>query len=308
MYFSAGPGIVSQSRLDDMKPFKQMTILGVGLIGASLAQACAQRKLAARIVGFGRNADNLKKAEGRNIIHAGSTDMKTAVGGSDLIVLCTPVGSLVERVREMIPFLQDGCIITDTGSVKGTLVQEIDALITDRIHYVGAHPIAGGEQSGMDASSPDLLTGAKCIITPTANTQAQALERITAFWDAVGMHTLAMNPEEHDTIFGALSHLPHIVAYALMNTVAEVKTEHHNGILPMSGNGLKDITRIASSDPVMWRDICLYNKRPVVKLINQFQESLENIKILIEQDQAVALQETFANANLNRGKLVENNT
>jgi prephenate dehydrogenase len=291
-----------------MKPFKQMTVLGVGMIGGSLAQACTQRKLVARVVGFGRNADNLNKAVERNIIDAGSTDLKTAVAGSDLIVLCTPVGSLVERVREMIPFLQDGCLITDAGSVKGALVQEIDALMTDSVGYVGAHPIAGGEQSGLEASSPDLLTGAKCIITPTANTQAQALERITAFWDAVGMHTLPMDPDEHDTIFGALSHLPHVVAYALMNTVAQVKTEHHGGILAMSGGGLKDITRIASSNPVMWRDICLYNKRPVVKLIDQFQESLANIKILIEQDQADALQETFANANLNREKLVESNT
>lgn len=291
-----------------MKPFKQMTVLGVGLIGASLAQACIQRKLVERIVGFGRNAGNLKKAEKRNIIDSGSTDLKTAVAGSDLIVLCTPVGSLVDRVREMIPFLQDGCLITDAGSVKGSLVRDIDALMTDGVFYVGAHPIAGGEQSGLEASSPDLLTGAKCIITPTANTRPEALERITAFWNAVGMETLSMDPDEHDTIFGALSHLPHVVVYALMNTVAEVKTQHHHGILLMSGAGLKDITRIASSDPVMWRDICLYNKRPVVKLIDQFQESLEKIKIMIEQDQADALQETFANANLNRGKLVESNT
>jgi len=291
-----------------MKPFKQITILGIGLIGASLALSCRQRKLAGTLVGFGRNAANLKKAQERGIIDSGSTDLKTAVTGSDLIVLCTPVGVLVERVREMIPFLQDGCIITDAGSVKGPLVEEIDALVPKTIHYVGAHPIAGGEQSGLEAAREDLLTGAKCIITPTANTQAEALERVTEFWAEVGMQTLTMDAHEHDTVFGALSHLPHVVAYALMNTVANVKTASHGDILSMSGGGLKDITRIASSDPVMWRDICLKNKLPVVTLINQFQSALENIKTLIEQDQAEALQETFADANLHRGKLVETNT
>ncbi len=291
-----------------MKPFKQMTILGVGLIGASLAQSCRQRQLVKTIVGFGRNAANLKKAQAMNVIDSGSTDLKTAVTGSDLIVLCTPVGVLADRVREMLPFLQPGCIITDAGSVKGPLVEEIDALMPDSIDYVGAHPIAGGEQSGLEAASVDLLTGAKCIITPTANTRAEALQRVTEFWTGVGMQTLTMDSHEHDTIFGALSHLPHVVAYALMNTVAGVKTDNHGEILSMSGGGLKDITRIASSDPVMWRDICLKNKRPVVTLINQFQETLTNIKTLIEQDQGDALQETFANANVHRGKLVETNT
>ena len=291
-----------------MKPFKQITILGVGLIGASLALSCRQRKLAEKIVGFGRNADNLKKAQELNIVDSGSTDLKTAVTGSDLIVLCTPVGVLVERVREIIPFLQDGCIITDAGSVKGPLVEEIDALVPNTVHYVGAHPIAGGEQSGLEAANADLLTGAKCIITPTASTQAEALQRVTGFWTEVGMQTLTMDAHEHDTVFGALSHLPHVVAYALMNTVANVKTSSHGDILAMSGGGLKDITRIASSDPVMWRDICLKNKLPVVTLINQFQSALENIKTLIEQDQADALQETFADANVHRGKLVETNT
>lgn len=294
--------------MNAMKPFKQITILGIGLIGASLAYSCRQRKLADKIVGFGRSAANLKKAQEKNVIDAGSTDLKTAVTGSDLIILCTPVGVLVERVREMLPFLQNGCIITDAGSVKGPLVEEIDTLLPNTVHYVGAHPIAGGEQSGLEAAREDLLTGAKCIITPTTNTQAEALQRVTEFWSAVGMQTLTMDAHEHDTVFGALSHLPHVVAYALMNTVANVKTASYGDILSMSGGGLKDITRIASSDPVMWRDICLKNKLPVVTLINQFQSALENIKTLIEQDQAEALQETFADANLHRGKLVETNT
>lgn len=291
-----------------MKPFKQMTILGVGLIGASLAQACKQRNLVQTIVGFGRNAGNLKTAQERGIIDSGSTDLKTAVEASDLIVLCTPVGCLVERVREMVPFLKQGCLITDAGSVKGPIVRDIDALIPDTVFYVGAHPIAGGENSGQESSNVDLLTGARCIITPTTKTQADALEQVTAFWTEVGMKTIQMDADEHDTILGALSHLPHVVAYALMNTVAKVNTVNHESILSLSGGGLKDITRIASSDPVMWRDICLTNKRPVVQLIDQFQDTLENIKVMIEQDQADSLQEIFANANVHRGKLVEADT
>ena len=216
-----------------------MTILGVGLIGASLAQSCRQRKLVNTIVGFGRNGDNLQKAQELNIIDSGSTDLKLAVEGSDLIVLCTPVGVLTDRVREMIPFLQEGCIITDAGSVKGGLVEAIDTLIPDSIYYVGAHPIAGGEQSGLDASSENLLTGAKCIITPTVNTRTEALQRVTEFWTGVGMQTMAMDAHEHDMVFGALSHLPHVIAYALMNTVANVKTESHGDILSMSGGRIE---------------------------------------------------------------------
>ncbi|NIQ03265.1 MAG: prephenate dehydrogenase/arogenate dehydrogenase family protein [Nitrospinaceae bacterium] len=280
-------------------------MLGVGLIGASLARSCKARGAVKRIVGFGRKADTLQKAEELNIIDSGSTDLKTAVEGSDLIVLCTPVGVLVERVREMIPFLPEGCILTDAGSVKGSLVREIDALMTDSIHYVGAHPIAGGEKSGLEASSEDLLTGAKCIITPTEHTRPEALQRITGFWKEVGMQTLVMDADEHDTIFGALSHLPHVVAYALMNTVAEVKTPNHKSILSLSGGGLRDITRIASSEPVMWRDICLKNKKEIIKLIDQYQQTLENIKLLIEQEQSDSLREAFANANGHREKLVE---
>lgn len=282
-----------------------MTILGVGLIGASLARACKQRKLVETVVGFGRNADNLNKAVDLGFIDSGSTDLKTAVEGADLIVLCTPVGVLVERVREMIPFLAPGCIITDAGSVKGTLVREIDALLSAPLYYVGAHPIAGGERSGIEASSVDLLTGAKCIITPTAKTEADALERITEFWSAVGMETVRMDADEHDLIFGALSHLPHVVAFALMNTVAKVRTENHGEVLSLSGGGLRDITRIASSDPVMWRDICLKNKDSIVQLIDQYQESLADIKTMIEKGQSDALKKTFAHANGHRGKLVE---
>ena len=288
-----------------MERFKQITILGIGLIGASLARSCREKNLADRLAGFGRNADNLKKAETLGIIDSGSTDLQTAVKDADLVVLCTPVGVLAERVREMIPFLQPGCLITDAGSVKGDMVREIDSILPDSIHFVGAHPIAGGEQSGLEASSADLLPGAQCIITPTSRTNSEALKAVSRFWSDVGMRTTEMDADEHDVILGAISHLPHVVAFALMNTVGEVKTENYSNVLPMSGGGLKDITRIASSEPVMWRDICMKNKKPVLELIGRFQANLENMKTMIEEDREEALQDTFAQANGHRGKLME---
>lgn len=291
-----------------MNAFKQMTIIGVGLLGASLAKVCRERKLVERIVGFGRNAENLKRAEQQNVIDHGTTVIEDAVAESDLVVLCSPVGTIAERFREMAPHLKAGCIVTDVGSVKAPLVRDIEPMVPDAVHYVPAHPIAGAEQSGLDAATVDLYEGARCIVTPTSKTNPQAVERIHAFWQDVGMRVQVLDAGEHDFVYGAVSHLPHVVAFALINTVGQLKTSDQEDILNLSAGGLRDITRIASSDPVMWRDICLANKTHVLDLIDRFQDALGEIKQRIEQDDAAGLKESFKNANGHRGKLVGNNS
>ncbi|MFQ5451667.1 MAG: prephenate dehydrogenase [Nitrospinaceae bacterium] len=287
-----------------MKLFNQITLVGVGLLGGSLARVCRERGLVGSIVGFGRNSANLEQARELGVIDICAPDLSSAVENADLVVLCSPVGTIVSRVKEMLPSIKPGCIITDVGSVKAPLVRGIEALVPKTVHYVGSHPIAGGEKSGLAASSSHLFQNAKCIVTPTPQTDAEALARVSEFWQKVGMEVLTMNAEEHDYIFGAVSHLPHIVAYALMNTVGEISTKNYSQITSLSGQGFKDITRIAASDPVMWRDICVSNKEPVLTLIDEFQSTLQRLKTWIEKEDAGALEQTFEMANKYRFNLI----
>lgn len=291
-----------------MKPlFEQVAIMGVGFLGGSLARACRKRGLARRIVGFGRNSENLNKARERGFIDDAYSDARSAAKETDLAIVCTPVGSSVALVREMMPALKKGSIVMDIGSVKAPLVRAIEDILPESISFVGAHPIAGGEKSGFEASDPDLFDGARCIITPTARTNRQALDRIVDFWKKLDSTPLLMDMEEHDIIYGAVSHLPHIIAYALANTVADLRTKNHHEAASFCGNGFKDITRLASSEPVMWRDICLANKTAVLQAIDRFQDNLDQIKSAIDQGKADYLTQTFAAANQFRQNLRQRN-
>ena len=279
-----------------MSLFGQITIIGVGLLGGSLAQACRKHGLADKVVGFGRNHEKLEKAKGLQIIDAYETDLQAAVATADLVVLCPPVNAMTPLVREMASSLRPGCLVTDVGSVKKSVVGEIQALMPESVYFVGSHPIAGGEKSGFEASSPDLFQNEKCIVTPTPKTNPSALKKINELWEKAGMQVITMDVEEHDQIFGAVSHLPHVIAFVLMNTIGGLTTKNHEEITYFSGKGLKDITRIASSDPVMWRDICLSNKKPVLNLIDKFQGTLQQVRNLIEKEDSRLLEQTFETA------------
>ncbi len=286
-----------------MALFERMGIIGVGLLGGSLALAAREHNLVNSITGFGRNQDTLKRAQKKGVIDDWSSDLCEAVKDCDLVVLCSPVGTFLPRLEEMKPALKPGCIVTDVGSVKGDLVRQMEALMPADTIFVGAHPIAGSEQSGLDAAFKELFDGARCIITPTAKTPADAQDRIVKLWDALGMEVICMDPDEHDRVLGAVSHLPHVVAFALINAVADVTTKNHDDVLSFSGGGLRDITRIASSDPVMWRDISMLNRDQVLTLIDEFQSKLDEMKSMIQKQEAVPLEEAFAAANKNRTKL-----
>jgi prephenate dehydrogenase len=286
-----------------MKLFRKMTVIGVGLLGASLAKACKERGLVEEITGFGRSWENLEKARSLKIIDHCCTDLSDAVADADLIVLCTPVATIVPLIRNMISEIRPGTLITDVGSVKDPVVSEADKLIPEGV-FIGSHPIAGGENSGLEASYADLYQDAKCIVTPTEKTNKKALEKICALWQAVGMNVIKLSAEEHDFIFGAVSHLPHIVAYALMNTLGALRTKDNLEVTAFSGAGLKDITRIASSDPVMWRDICLSNRSHSLDLIDQFQIKLDEIRSIIEKGDGQTLKNEFIAANNYRLKVI----
>ena len=280
-----------------MKLFGKMTVIGVGLLGASLAKACKEQGLVEEIAGFGRNRENLEKAQALNIIDHCPKSLTEAVSDADLVVLCTAVSTIAPLIKEMIADLRPGTLITDVGSVKESVVTDADKIIPENIFFVGSHPIAGGEKSGLEASSASLYQNAKCIVTPTEKTDKKALEKISALWQAVGMKVIELSLQEHDFIFGAVSHLPHIVAYALMNTLGALKTQEGHEVTAFSGAGLRDITRIASGDPVMWRDICLANNNHSLAMIDLFQEKLAEIRGSIEKGDGQALKEEFLAAN-----------
>ena len=287
-----------------MKLFGKMTVIGVGLLGASLAKACRERGLVEEIAGYGRNRENLEKAKALNIIDHCPADLDEAVSDADLIVICTPVSTIVPLIQNLISQVKPGALITDVGSVKDPIVHGADKLIPEGKFFVGSHPIAGGENSGLEASTANLYQDAKCIVTPTEKTDKTAMEKISALWQAVGMKVISLSTDEHDFVFGAVSHLPHIVAYALMNTLGALKTPDNRDVTAFSGAGLKDITRIASSDPVMWRDICLSNRNHSLDLIDKFQNKLEEIRSTIEKGDGQELKKEFMDANKYRLKVV----
>lgn len=272
--------------------FNKVAIMGVGLIGASFAISLRQKDLCREISGFGRNSANLQKAKDRGIIDSFFSDPASACLGADLIVLATPVGSFAELIKRALPSLKKGAIVTDAGSVKGSLVYEIEKMMPEDVSYIGAHPIAGSDQSGIDSALPGLFDDALCIITPTDTSDAGALKTVIDLWKSVGCNVITMDPEKHDRIYASVSHFPHIIAYTLMNTVAEIDSSH----LEYCGQGFKDTTRIAASSHELWRDICLFNRENLLEMISVFQKRLDTISRYLRAPDADSLEKEFKNA------------
>jgi len=272
--------------------FERMAIVGVGLIGGSLAKAVKEKKLVGEVLGVGRSEERLESARKLGIIDRYSGRMNEILGEADLVVVAGPVGVIVDLVREIIPFLKKGTIITDVGSVKKKIVEAVEAFIPGSLYFVGGHPIAGTENSGFEASFSTLFEGRKCIITPVSTTDSHALERVKELWTQVGSVVACMDSEEHDEVFAAVSHLPHIVAYSMVNSLLKAKGFEKN-IFSFSAGGFKDFTRIAASDPVMWKDIALMNKDKLLSAIKFFQEYLEELKEAIEREDGERLLSEF---------------
>jgi prephenate dehydrogenase len=278
-----------------MEPhFKQATIIGVGLIGGSLAGILKTRKIAASVVGVGRDKENLDTAVRMGLIDRYFHDAKKGVQGSDLVVLCCPVGIFETVAREIKPYLDDQAIVTDAGSVKGALVERLEEIFYLKARYVPSHPIAGSERSGAEAADLNLYEGARCIITPTKNTDLAALEAVTNLWEKAGAVVQRMDPYEHDRVFALVSHLPHVAAYALVSAL--IGMDGGERAIAYAGGGFKDFTRIAGSHPDMWRDICILNGENIIKALDSYQESLWRLRELIEKKDGAALAEEFGKA------------
>ncbi len=281
--------------------FKNVTIIGVGLIGGSLAKVLKAKGLAGSITGAGRSRETLELALKLGVIDRMGQGSTHAVEDADLVVLACPVGTFEAVVREVGPHLKKGAILTDVGSVKGGLVKKIEGSLPAGTHYVPGHPIAGKEKHGVAEASETLFQGAKCILTPTSKTAPGALEAVKSLWLAAGANVVHMDADSHDHIFAAVSHLPHAAAYAMVNTVAEFNAGSESYI-SFSGAGFRDFTRIAASSPEMWRDICLLNGENIVAMIEQYQFSLTRIKKAIKHGDGAKLEQLFQSASkLRRG-------
>lgn len=255
----------------------RLAIIGVGLIGGSLSLALKEAGAVGEVIGCGRGKPNLEKALELGVVDRYSRDPVEAVKDADVIFLATPVKTLADVTRELLPGVKPGAIITDGGSVKGAVADSIEPLLPQGIHFVPGHPIAGTEKSGAEAAFPTLYRGKRCILTPTEKTDPQALLLVEKMWQVAGSEVVRMSLEKHDRVLAAISHLPHMVAYSLVNAVGSYDHYEEN-ILEYSAGGFRDFTRIASSDPTMWRDIAETNREGLLEMMEQFEMFFAELK------------------------------
>jgi len=275
--------------------FKRVVIIGVGLIGGSLALAGKKKGLFGEVIGVGRNKANLDAAVNMGAVDRYVHDPKEVCKHADLMVLATPVERILSIGRETAPLMRKGACLTDVGSVKQAIVSGLDEAVPDGVHFVGGHPIAGSEESGAAAGRFDLFEGARTVLTPTRSTDPEALRKIRSLWEGVGSMVVEMDASEHDVILAAVSHLPHMAAYALVNTLSGMK-DRHPSIPSFAAGGFKDITRIAGSHPEMWKEICRMNKKNILKMIGDYTRALNSIQVKIEQDRFEELSRLFEQA------------
>ena len=278
----------------------KIAIIGLGLIGGSLALALKQSGFKGEITGIGRSEANLLRAKEMKMIDSFSTDHADGIDNADLVILSSPIGQFEQIVNNMKNNLKKGSIVTDVGSVKTSIVKKLDAIMPEGVSYVGAHPIAGKECSGIDASNAELFRNAKCIITPSSRSADHAIDEVIHLWESAGAVILHMSPEEHDLIFAAVSHLPHVIAYATVNTIMEVNPN----ILHFGGTGLKDTSRIALSPADLWRDICAFNKDDVLQVLKKFSSTITHMIHLVDTSDWSGLEKEFKRAQEAR-KLIE---
>jgi prephenate dehydrogenase len=255
----------------------KLAVVGVGLIGGSLSLALKANEAVGEVIGIGRGQANLDKALELKVVDRVTRDLAAGVADADVVFLATPVLTLGPVAREMMAHLKPGAILTDGGSVKQAVIDEIEPHLRADIHFVPGHPIAGTEHSGAEAAFASLYQGRRCILTPTPRTDPAALATVRSMWQMAGCEVVAMEVEKHDRVLAAISHLPHMVAYALVNAVGAYDRYAEN-ILEYSAGGFRDFTRIASSDPTMWRDIALTNREALVEMMGQFEAFFRELK------------------------------
>lgn len=281
---------------------KQLTIFGVGLIGGSLALALRKAGYCEKVVGCSRNADHLQRAVDLGVIDSYTLDPKEAVQDADMILLAVPMRAIKPVLASIVDHVQADAVITDAGSAKGSVVSAATEAFGGKINpnFVAGHPIAGREKSSVEAAIDDLYINHKVVLTPTAETSAEAVLRVKEMWQTAGAIVETLDYKQHDDVLAATSHLPHVLAYSLVNTLS--KSQYGDAVFDYAAGGFKSFTRIASSDPVMWRDICLENKDAILSALNDFQQDLLDLSELIDAENEEALTELFVHSKATRDR------
>lgn len=282
---------------------ERLAVIGTGLIGGSFARALRAAGAVTTIVGIDTDTRNLEQALELGIVDEIAADAAQGVRGAQVVFISVPVCAIPAVVRLIAPFLAPGCVVTDGGSVKAAIVNECESFMPPGCTFLGGHPIAGTEHSGAAAAFATLYSGKRCILTPTNNTDAAAYDTVFRLWQAAGAHVSCMEPGHHDRIFAEISHLPHVVAYALVHAVGTADVEGEN-VLSYTAGGFRDFTRIASSDPTMWRDISLMNRDALLASIDGFSKSLADLRQRIDRRDPEGLAEFFTIAKQFRDGIV----
>ena len=285
--------------------FERVAMIGIGLIGSSLVRVMRRDGLAGHIAVCARKPETLASARELGLADSTTDDPLAAVENADLVVLATPIGAYGALAEVIAPGLKPGAIVTDVGSTKGSVIRDVAPHLPEGVHFVPAHPIAGTEHSGPEAGFDSLFEGRWCILTPPPGTDAQAVESVAALWRSAGSMIERMDPAHHDQVLAITSHLPHLIAYTIVGTATDLGDHLQQEVIKFSAAGFRDFTRIAASDPVMWRDVFLHNKDAVLEVLGRFTEDLTALQRAIRRGEGDELERAFSRTRAIRRGVIE---
>jgi cyclohexadieny/prephenate dehydrogenase len=285
--------------------FDRIALVGIGLIGSSIAINIRDRGLARHVAISTRSPETLARAKTLGLGDSFHADPADAVAGADLVILSVPVGASGAVTKQIAATLKPGAIVSDVGSVKASVVEQMQPNLPENVHFIPAHPIAGTEQSGPDAGFLELFEGRWTILTPVPGTPPEPVAQLTAFWQACGARVETMTPEHHDLVLAIVSHVPHLIAYNIVGTAADLETVTQSEVVKFSASGFRDFTRIAASDPTMWRDVFLNNRDAVLEMLARFSEDLASLQRAIRWGDGDALHALFTRTRAIRRSIVE---
>jgi cyclohexadieny/prephenate dehydrogenase len=284
--------------------FEKLALVGIGLIGSSIARATRLKGLAKTIAITTRKKETLDEARSLGLGDSYSLDPVEAVAGADLVILCIPVAAYGDVMQAIGPHLKQGAILSDVGSVKQHVIDAMRPYVPKGVHLIPGHPIAGTEHSGPSAGFPELFINRWCVLTPDAGVDAVAVDRLTSFWGAMGSNVEVMEPAHHDMVLAITSHIPHLVAYNIVGTVADLEADTQSEVIKFSASGFRDFTRIAASDPVMWRDVFLTNRDAVLEMLGRFLEDLSKLQRMVRVGDGPGLEALFTRTRAIRRSII----
>lgn len=285
--------------------FNKLALIGIGLIGSSISHACRRADLVGEIAIATRRAETLEEARALNLGNHYTLDMREAVRDADLVIVCVPVGACEAVAKAIAPHLKAGAIVSDVGSVKRSIIKQMQPHMPENVHFIPGHPIAGTEYSGPGSGFASLFDNRWCILTPTEKTDPEAVRQLTTFWEKLGSNVDLMDPDHHDLVLATTSHLPHLIAYNIVGTAADLEDVTQSEVIKYSASGFRDFTRIAASDPTMWRDVFLHNKDAVLEMLSRFSEDLSALQRAIRWEDGDKLFDLFSRTRNIRRSIID---